>query len=157
MCWGDSDFSAMTKGLSFSLHPRFRALEDKTHHCSHSTGRELTPPHSLMLRAVLNALSIPTSRNLIQRQTSAPGGREHVQRAAPALLGDPGPASQRSQLPSFPTVFRRAKRCRLYENSLLTINDSMQHSLQIELCDILFLTGKAFPYQSLTCFQMRSK
>lgn len=80
-----------------------------------ASGQELAPPHSLMLWVVLNALSIQTSRNLIQRQMSAPGGREHVHGAAPALLGDPGLASQKFWLPSFPTVFRRAKCCRLYK------------------------------------------
>lgn len=43
-----------------------------------ASGQELTPPHSLMAWIVFffNALSIQTGRNLIQRQTSLPGGRE---------------------------------------------------------------------------------
>lgn len=100
-----------------------------------ASGQELTPPHSLTpWIGFFYTLSIQTSRNLIQRQTFVPGGRELVQGAASALAGDPGLPPQSCQLPSFPTELRRAKCCRLYK-SLPTVNASMQHSLQ----------GKHFP------------
>lgn len=134
-------------GCSDSGHMRIKRNTALT-----ASGQGLTPPHSLMpWIAFFYALSIQTSRNLIQRQTSVPGRREQVQGAVSALPGDPGLTPQNCQLPLFPTELRRAKCCRLYK-SLPTINASMQHSLQIELFDILFLTRKAFPYQSLTDF-----